>query len=155
MLPPGRLLTNLMPDWRGRPPRVRPTLCLCVYHPPPTHQHTPFRPVSHASYNPSYMQALFPPVPPVSNQQQLYQTPASAGLFTPTPHHIQPSYTRPSPPSGTNRVVSATPTALMYGGGMTGSQTGVNLNIMASNKPKRLELLSYQNIKKFLSEFTH
>ena len=38
---------------------------------------------------------------------------------------------------------------------MTGSPTGVNLNIMASNKPKRLEMLTYQNIRRFLSEFTH
>ena len=38
---------------------------------------------------------------------------------------------------------------------MTNSQAGVNLNIMASNKPKRLEMLTYQNIKRFLSEFTH
>ena len=52
------------------------------------------------------------------------------------------------------RTSAASPTAVMYGAGRP-AQQGMSFNIMGANKPKKLELLSLQHIKKFKSDFTH
>ena len=88
----------------------------------------------------------------VSNSQNMYLQPAMPGIsyepMTPTFRDIM------LPGQTETRTSAASPTAVMYGAGRP-AQQGMSFNIMGANKPKKLELLTYQHIKKFKSDFTH
>ena len=82
----------------------------------------------------------------------MYLQPAMSGIsyepLTPTLRDIM------LPGQTETRTSAASPTAVMYGAGRP-AQQGMSFNIMGANKPKKLELLTYQHIKKFKSDFTH
>jgi len=42
----------------------------------------------------------------------------------------------------------------MYGANPLGGTTGMNFNIMGANKPKKLDRLAHEYIKRFKSDFT-
>jgi hypothetical protein len=42
----------------------------------------------------------------------------------------------------------------MYGANPFGGTTGMNFNIMGANKPKKLDRLTHEQIKRFKSDFT-
>jgi hypothetical protein len=134
-------------------PQQQPTFLNIFAPPSPVHA---VRPVSQHAISSDHSANVFTPSPAAvvvtNSQQQSYLPPATAG-FTPFSHlnmnPVHPSYTRPTP-----SATSATPTAVVYGQGMP-SQQGVSFNIMGANKPRKLESLTHQNIKKFKSDFSH
>jgi hypothetical protein len=111
-------------------------------------------------------------VPAVTNKQSIYQIPATAGLHTPSiPSSVnydalrtitQPASsqlagsgrTAVQPPSSSQRLASASQTAIMYSANHLGGTTGMNFNIMGANKPNKLNRLNHENIKRFESNFT-
>ena len=111
-------------------------------------------------------------VPVVTNQSYFYQIPATAGLQTPSfptsvNYEALRSYTQPAsgqftgggrsavqPHTSPSRLASASQTAIMYGANPFGGTTGMNFNIMGANKPKKLDRLTHEQIKRFKSDFT-
>ena len=97
------------------------------------------------------MQTPFP-VAVTNTLQRSYLPPAQTG-FTPflSPHTTQ--VYNPLFSGLAQTATSASPTAVMYGNNQPNTQQGMNFNIMGANKPRKLESLTHQTIKKFKSEF--
>ena len=108
-------------------------------------------------------------VPAVTNKQSIYQIPATAGLHSPSSVNYDAlrTITQPAssqlagsgrtavqPPSSSQRLASASQTAIIYSANHLGGTTGMNFNIMGANKPTKLDRLYHENIKRFESNFT-